>query len=967
MNPVQSSHPTARTTTQTHQAQQSDFVRRHIGPSESEIKAMLSELGVDKLETLIEQTVPAQIRMRKELNLPSGLSEHESLGKIKSYSAQNSVYRSLIGQGYYGTITPTVILRNVLENPSWYTSYTPYQAEISQGRLEAALNYQTMVMELTGLPIANASLLDEATACAEAMALALQNSKNVNRDGSGAKVIWADERLHPQTLEVLKRRAAPLGIEVAVAPSREFAISKSSFAVIVQYPDTIGNLAWTLDELKELGENCRKQGNLLLVATDLLALTLLVPPGEWGADIAFGSSQRFGVPMGFGGPHAAFFATRDEYKRSIPGRIIGVSTDSEGRPALRLALQTREQHIRREKATSNICTAQMLLAVIASFYAAYHGPSGLKTIATRVHSLANRLMRRLSTVSNLKVLNRGTFDTVAVDLGSPERARQVLQAAELKGINLRRLTETEVSVSFDELSDDRELSVLLEVFGLNPSFLDDSEGPQIGFDQSLIRTTPFLKQKVFNSYHSETQMLRYIHKLAGRDLSLTHSMIPLGSCTMKLNSTTEMIPVTWPEFGSIHPFAPKEQSAGYRLLASELEEWLCEITGFDAVSLQPNAGSAGEYAGLLTIRDFHIDRGEAHRNVCLIPSSAHGTNPASAVMAGMRVVVVQCDNAGNVDISDLKTKAEQHSANLAALMVTYPSTHGVFEEGIQQICEVVHAHGGQVYMDGANFNALVGLCRPGEFGPDVCHLNLHKTFCIPHGGGGPGVGPIGVKSHLAPFLPGRKPGTAVAAAPLGSASILPISWAYIAMMGRSGLKLATEIAILNANYLAAKLDPYFPILYKGTNGRVAHECILDLRWLKRATVEDVAKRLMDFGFHSPTMSWPVIGTLMVEPTESESKDELDRFVEAMISIRKEIDDIESGRIQQDQSPLKHAPHTASVLASDEWTRPYSRMQAVFPLSWVQDRKFWPSVARVNNASGDRNLVCSCAPLEDYMS
>lgn len=964
----------------------SEFTARHIGPREADLPLMLKTIGASSLDQLIDQTIPAGIRMKKSLDLAEGQTESATLARARQIASLNQIYKSFLGQGYYGTITPPVIQRNVLENPGWYTAYTPYQAEISQGRLEAVLNFQTMMMELTAMPIANASLLDEGTAAAEAMAMAFHLSDNVKADGTGGHTFFVSENCHPQTIEVLSRRAGPLGITVKVGMPETFSFSAETFGCLIQYPDTRGQIPSSLSALKAFTASAHAAKNLVVVAADPLALTLLQPPGTWGADICIGSTQRFGVPMGYGGPHAAFLATKEEYKRSIPGRLVGVSVDSEGKPALRLALQTREQHIRREKATSNICTAQVLLAVTASMYGVYHGPQGLRRIAQRVARLASVFAYGLSK-GHTKLEASPSFDTVVVPFSDSKKARHVLEAARNEHMNLRYYTSqssaldpqiTALGVSFDELSTRADVESLLRLFtGQNMRFEElDVLAPETR-ESSVERTDQFMQQKVFNTYHSETEMLRYLTRLQQKDLSLTHSMIPLGSCTMKLNATAEMMPITWPEMGQMHPFAPGEQAKGYLQFARELEGWLAEITGFAGVSLQPNAGSAGEYAGLLTIRDFHRAHGGEHRNICLIPSSAHGTNPASAAMAGMKVVVVACDTNGNVDVADLRSKVERHAENLAALMITYPSTHGVFEEAIQDICKLIHERGGQVYMDGANFNALVGLCRPGDFGPDVCHLNLHKTFCIPHGGGGPGVGPIGVRDHLKPYLPGhngadailglRHDSSAVASAPLGSASILPISWAYIAMMGREGLKRATQIAILNANYIASRLKDHYPILYTGKNGRVAHECILDLRAMKAVLVEDVAKRLMDFGFHAPTMSWPVVGTLMVEPTESESKEELDRFCDAMITIKGEINDVESGKTDKEMNPLKRAPHTVNAVTATEWNRSYSRETAAFPLPWVRDRKFWPAVGRVNNAHGDRNLVCSCAPLESYLS
>lgn len=963
------------------------FVFRHIGPSEKDVQIMLENLNLKSLAELIEQTVPKNILSAKKLDLAKGMSEVETLVKAKEFAQQNQVFKSFIGMGYYGTITPTVILRNILENPGWYTAYTPYQAEISQGRLEALLNFQTMIMDLTAMPIANSSLLDEGTAAAEAMHLCHSQSKK-----KSAQKILVSKDCHPQTIEVLSRRAAPLNIEVLIQDHEDFSFSDDVFAALIQYPTSTG----LIHDYANLVQNAHDKQVLVIVAADLLALTLLTPPGEWGADVVVGSSQRFGVPMGFGGPHAAYMATRDEYKRSMPGRLVGVSIDRDQQPALRLALQTREQHIRREKATSNICTAQVLLAVMAAMYAVYHGPEGLKKIAKRVHhyaSIFSEGIRRMGffTQNSQSAHSHDTskpegipafFDTVTLQLDQNDLDR-VLAAVEEMEFNVRVASQTEISLSFDETTTRGDVENLWKCFAtvaplsVTINFDDIAPLEISNLPSQLVRKTEILQQKVFNNHHSETEMLRYLQSLQNKDLSLTHSMIPLGSCTMKLNSTTEMIPVTWPEFGQLHPFAPAQQVQGSVSMIRELEKMLVEITGFDAVSVQPNAGSAGEYAGLLAIRDYHISNGDVHRKICLIPASAHGTNPASAALAGMKVVVVKCDSQGNVDLEDLRACANEHSDQLAALMITYPSTHGVFEESIREICEIVHAHGGQVYMDGANMNALVGLCRPGEFGPDVCHLNLHKTFCIPHGGGGPGVGPIGVRKHLAAFLPGHSLATvhgfragvsAVSSAPFGSASILPIPWAYISMMGESGLKRATEVAILNANYIAYKLADHYSILYKGRNGRVAHECIVDFREFKASAgieVEDVAKRLMDYGFHAPTMSWPVPGTLMIEPTESESLAELDRFCEAMISIKKEIQDIIDGRADREINLLKLAPHTAATVVSDSWNRSYSREQAAFPLPWVKKNKFWPSVSRINNPHGDRNLVCSCLPLEDY--
>jgi glycine dehydrogenase len=944
------------------------FVRRHIGPDEGEIREMLETLGYPSLDALIDDTVPASIRLDRPLKLGPERSEYELLSELREMMSANKVFRSFLGMGYYDCIVPPVIQRNILENPGWYTQYTPYQAEIAQGRLEALLNFQTMVVDLTGLPVANASLLDEGTAAAEAMAMAYGMGGSAERN-----TFFVSEHCHPQTIDVVRTRAAARDIGVVVGDPEKFDFKTGVFGFLLQYPATDGAVI----DYGAFVQRAREERAAVIVSADLLSLALLTPPGEWGADMVVGTTQRFGVPLGFGGPHAGYFACRDELKRQIPGRIIGVSTDAEGKPALRMALQTREQHIRREKATSNICTAQVLLAVMAGMYAVYHGPDGIRAIAGRVHSLA-RVVAEGARRLGYKVVHENFFDTVRVEVGS--RQSTILAAATDRSINLRPFGETSICIALDETTGEEELETILISLnrGSPVSFtareiadgLEDETVP-------LARTSPYLEHPVFNRYRSETEMLRYIRRLESRDLSLTHSMIPLGSCTMKLNSTSEMFPVSWPEVNRIHPFAPAEQTIGYRELFRQLEEELAEITGFAAVSLQPNAGSQGEYAGLLCIRAYHEARGEAHRNVCLIPGSAHGTNPASAVMAGMKVVVTGTDARGNVDVDDLRAKAEQYADNLAALMVTYPSTHGVFEVEIREICDIVHRHGGQVYMDGANMNAQVGLCRPGDFGADVCHLNLHKTFCIPHGGGGPGMGPICVAEHLAPFLPGhpvipvdgREHG-AVSAGPWGSPSILPISWMYINLMGAEGLTQATRVAILNANYIARRLEEHYPVLYRGANGTVAHECIVDLRQLKQSAgieVEDVAKRLMDYGFHAPTVSFPVAGTMMIEPTESEALSELDRFCEAMISIREEIRAVELGIADRRDNPLKNAPHTMGAVMADEWSHPYSREQAGFPAPWSRERKFWPHVARVNNAAGDRNLVCSCPPIEMYAS
>ena len=947
------------------------FAPRHIGPTPAEVSDMLSTLGYDSLDALMDATVPERIRFRAPLSIPAARTEAETLALLRCIAARNKLFRSYIGMGFSDCVTPPVIQRNVIESPAWYTAYTPYQAEIAQGRLEALLNFQTMVGDLTGLPIANASLLDESTAAAEAMGLA-----HTIAGKAGKEVFLVADDCHPQTISVVQTRAAARGLTVHVLPYDKFEFGPQVFGALVQYPATDG----AIRDYSSVCDDAHAHDALVTVAADLLSLALLSPPGEWGADIVVGNTQRFGVPLGYGGPHAGFLATRDEYKRQIPGRIIGVSRDADGAPALRMALQTREQHIRREKATSNICTAQVLLAVVASMYAVYHGPDGIERIARRVHQLTAALaegIRRLG----LRVVHEDYFDTVRIDLGAANAQDVIARAAE-SGVNLRRLGDHEIGVSLDETTSSADVVDLLKLFNgssaTDTNFDDLLAGSDPRYDERFRRTSAFLTHPVFNRYHSETELLRYIYRLQARDLSLVHSMIPLGSCTMKLNATAEMMPITWPLFNKIHPFAPVDQTAGYAQLFRELEADLAEITGFTAVSLQPNAGSQGEYSGLLAIAAYHESRGEAHRKVCLIPQSAHGTNPASAVMAGMTVVVVKTDPSGNIDVADLREKAEAHRADLAALMVTYPSTHGVFEETISDICAIVHANGGQVYMDGANMNAMVGLCRPGDVGADVCHLNLHKTFCIPHGGGGPGMGPIGVAPHLAPFLPGHpvidQPGRetvgAVAEAPWGSASILPISYAYIRMMGPDGLVEATKVAILNANYMAKRLEPYYPVLYRGQNGTVAHECIIDTRVVKATSgvdVEDIAKRLMDYGFHAPTVSFPVAGTMMIEPTESESKAELDRFCDAMIAIREEIRAIETGAADRGDNLLKNAPHTAARITADEWTHPYPRSQAAYPAPWVRESKFWPATARIESAYGDRNLVCSCPPTESYVT
>jgi glycine dehydrogenase len=966
------------------------FVRRHIGPNDDEIAAMLREVGFDNLDALIDATVPKNIRLDRELNLPEAKSEAEALNELSAISKKNKIAKNFIGADYSDCITPPVIERNILENPGWYTAYTPYQAELAQGRLEALLNFQTMIVDLTKLDIANASLLDEATAAAEAMALCRAAVPD-------RKVFFVADNCHPQTIAVVRTRAEPLGIEVKIDNFSKFRFDDSVFGALIQYPATDG----AIYDYSEFVQQAHKAGALVVVAADILALTLLKPPGEFGADAAVGNTQRFGVPLGFGGPHAAYFATRDQYKRHMPGRLVGVSHDAEGRPAYRLALQTREQHIRRDKATSNICTAQVLLAVIASMYAVYHGPRGLRAIAERVHRRTSQLADGLTAVG-LKITHHNFFDTIRVEV---ESSATLIEHAEKAGCNLRALGPRAIGISLDETTTNRDLELLTSIFrGTHVrDFADEDlgEAPR-RIPKFAERTSEFLTHPVFNTHDTETEMLRYLKKLESRDLSLCHSMIPLGSCTMKLNATAEMFPISWPEFAKLHPFAPVDQTTGYVEMCNQLEDWLAELTGFAAVSLQPNAGSQGEYAGLLAIREYHASRGEAHRNVCLIPTSAHGTNPASAVMAGLKVVAVATLKDGDIDLADLRAKADAHARDLAALMVTYPSTHGVFEPTIREICEIVHAHGGQVYMDGANMNAQCGLCHPGDYGADVCHLNLHKTFCIPHGGGGPGVGPIGVAKHLAPFLPrqfildpqtgevvfgdgerGKRPpigngseyrhgggsGGNIAATPYGSASILTISWMYIRMMGAAGLKRASEIAILNANYIAKRLDPYFPVLFKGKRGLVAHECIVDLRQWKAAgiEVEDVAKRLMDYGFHAPTVSWPVAGTMMIEPTESEPKHELDRFCDAMISIRAEIEAVVTGKIDKQNNPLKNAPHTARQIAVEKWDRPYSREQGAFPAPSTREHKFWPSVARIDNVYGDRNLFCSCPPIEEFES
>ena len=931
------------------------FSLRHIGPRKSEINEMLEELGLKNIDELIEKTIPKSIHVKSELNIGNGLDEFSLLKKIKSIASKNKVARSYIGTGYYGTITPPVIQRNILENPGWYTAYTPYQAEISQGRLEALLNYQTMVTEMTGLSISNASLLDESTAAAEAMIMMLRSTKERNQ-------LLVASDCHPQTIDVLKTRSEPIGVELIIKPLDEFDFTEKIFGVLIQYPSTDGKVF----DFGDLCNQAHDNGSLVAVATDLMALALIPTPGEIGADIAIGNSQRFGVPMGFGGPHAAFISAKENFKRKMPGRIIGESVDSNGNRALRMALQTREQHIRRDKATSNICTAQVLLAVMAGMYSIYHGPIGIKAIANRIHDKTKILANSLKS-SGYKIVNEQFFDTIRISLKN-NSVNEIVKAAESKNLNFRYFDNGDVGISLDETISQDDLIDILSIFNSELSQGDD-------FNLSLNRKSTFLNHEVFNKYHSETEMMRYMHRLESKDLTLNTSMISLGSCTMKLNAAAEMMPITWPEFAFLHPFAPADQTKGYKELCDSLSDWLIDITGLNGCSLQPNSGAQGEYTGLLVIRAYHLDNGDSNRNIILIPSSAHGTNPASAVMAGMNVEVVNCDNDGNIDLSDLKLKVETNSDHLAGIMITYPSTHGVFEEAIGEVCELIHSHGGQVYLDGANLNAMVGLARLGEFGADVCHINLHKTFAIPHGGGGPGMGPICVAKHLTPYLPGHptiesssKAIHAVSAAPIGSAGILPISWAYIAMLGNNGLKLSTEVAILNANYMAHRLKDHFPILYTGTNGYSAHEFILDLRPLKRdhnISDEDVAKRLIDYGYHAPTMSFPVPGTLMIEPTESESKRELDQFCDAMILIKKEIQDIIDGKLDKNDNPLTNAPHTAQSVSNDNWDHAYSRAQAAYPAKWLKEHKYWPSVGRVDNAYGDRNLVCTCPTIDEY--
>ena len=940
-----------------------EFIRRHIGPSINEQKQMLSYLGFNSLDEFIKKIVPEKIIENNPLDIDEPVSEHEALNQLKQIASQNKIFKSFIGMGYYGTYTPNVILRNVLENPGWYTAYTPYQPEVAQGRLEMLLNFQQMVMDLTGMDIANASLLDEATAAAEAVALCQRVDKNkLNK-------IFISKNCNPQTIDVVKTRAEPFNLEVIIGNDEDISsVEGDILCALYQYPNTYGEISGVENFIK----NTQSKNGKAILISDLLALTVLKPPGEMGADIVVGNSQRFGIPMGYGGPHAAFFATKDEFKRAMPGRLIGVSKDRNDDQALRMALQTREQHIRREKATSNICTAQALLSIMAAAYGIYHGPDGIKHIGERTLKFANAFASKIKT--KFEILSDQFFDTVTIN--TKDKTKEIYAKALEFKVNLRLIENHGLSVSFDETTRIEDLNNLIQIFGLQDQIKNLDDVTISSIDDTLKRTSKYLTHQVFNSYHSETEMLRYLKSLEDKDIALNRSMIALGSCTMKLNAVAEMIPVTWPEFGNIHPFAPLDQAKGYLKMFSDLERMLSEITGFTGISLQPNAGAQGEYAGLMVIRKFHIENGDHNRNICLIPSSAHGTNPASAQMAGMKVVVVDCDKDGNVDLEDLTKKAELHSKSLAALMVTYPSTHGVFEEHIKEICEVIHQHGGQVYMDGANLNALVGLAKPGKFGPDVCHMNLHKTFCIPHGGGGPGMGPIGVGKHLEPFLPnhvliesGPKTGMgSVSAAPWGSASILPISWMYIKMMGAEGLRLATEVAILNANYVSKKLEGSYKTLYKGKNNLVAHECIIDFRPIKAesgVSEEDIAKRLIDYGFHAPTMSWPVAGTLMIEPTESENLAELDKFCDAFISIRKEVKMVQNGVFDKEDNPLKNAPHTNLELSSDSWTHNYTREQAAFPLAYLKTNKFWAPVARVDNVHGDRNLICSCPSVDSY--
>ena len=939
-----------------------EFIARHVGPSADDQQKMLEIVGCETLQDLTRQVVPKAIAMTAALDIVDGCSEAQAIAELRVMAKQNKVLRSFIGQGYYNTFTPNVVQRNILENPAWYTAYTPYQPEISQGRLEALINFQTMVTDLTGMEMANASMLDEGTAAAEAMALCQRMSK------SKSMRFVVDRDCLPQTIEIIKTRAEPMGIDVVVVDPAALTADEQMFGLLLQYPGASGEI----HNYRDIVKQAQQQGALVVMAADILSLVLLESPGSLGADVAIGSTQRFGVPLGFGGPHAGYMATREAFKRNLPGRLVGLSQDANGEPAYRLALQTREQHIRREKATSNICTAQVLLAVIASMYAVYHGPDGLRRIAQRVHLMTSVLAKGLH-LNNIELVNTHWFDTLTIKTGA--RTADIHAAGEGRGINLRVIDASTVGVSLDETTTRNDIACLWDILIGNHNLSIEQLSEEVGaaLPTDLVRSDSFLTHPTFNRYHSETEMLRYLRKLSDKDIALDRAMIPLGSCTMKLNATAEMLPITWPEFSNMHPFAPASQTLGYRAMIDDLEAMLCAATGYDAMSLQPNAGSQGEYAGLLAIRGYHESRGDSHRNVCLIPSSAHGTNPASAQMCGMQVVVVKCDDQGNVDVDDLQAKATAHSANLSAIMVTYPSTHGVFEESITEICDIVHEHGGQVYIDGANLNAMVGVCQPGKFGGDVSHLNLHKTFCIPHGGGGPGVGPIGVGAHLAPFMPkefegGERRGGQVSAAPYGSASILPITWMYIRMMGRVGLKQATEVAILNANYVATRLQDHYEILYTGAHGRIAHECILDVRGIKDdigISVDDIAKRLIDYGFHAPTMSFPVAGTLMIEPTESESKAELDRFCDAMIAIKQEINQVASGQFSLDDNPLVHAPHTAAVVTADNWTRGYSRSQAAYPVTSVRANKYWPPVGRLDNVYGDRNLICSCPLISDY--
>jgi glycine dehydrogenase len=935
------------------------FVSRHVGPNSDDQQAMLSLLDCNNLQQLIDQVVPASIINEKSLTLADECTEAQALKELREIAKQNKVYKNYLGQGYYGTLTPNVILRNILENPAWYTAYTPYQPEISQGRLEALINFQTMVTDLTGLEIANASMLDEGTAAAEAMSLTRRVSK------SKSNTFFVDSDCLPQTIDIIATRAQPMDIDIQVGKPED--CDGDVFGMLLQYPGVSGEVK----DYRDIIATVQQQKGVVVMAADILSLVMLESPGSLGADIAIGSTQRFGVPMGFGGPHAAYMATREAYKRNLPGRIVGLSQDAQGNPAYRLALQTREQHIRREKATSNICTAQVLLAVIAGMYAVYHGPKGLTAIANRVHMLTTLLAEGLKQ-HNLAIANQSWFDTLTINVG--ERAQSIVELAATNEINIRLIDSSNIGISIDETTSADDIVVLWDLIIGQHNLSIDLLAEQVvqNIPGNLMRTDGFLEHETFNRYHSETEMLRYIRKLSDKDIALDRAMIPLGSCTMKLNATAEMLPVTWPEFAHIHPFAPAEQTAGYRKLIDDLEAMLSEVTGYDAISLQPNAGSQGEYAGLLAIKDYHDSRGDSHRNICLIPSSAHGTNPASAQMCGMKVVVVACDEQGNVDIADLKTKAEAHSDNLSAIMVTYPSTHGVFEENITELCDIVHQHGGQVYIDGANLNAMVGVCQPGKFGGDVSHLNLHKTFCIPHGGGGPGVGPVCVGSHLEEFLPqddsAKRRGGRISAAPFGSASILPITWMYIRMMGYTGLRQATEVAILNANYIAKRLESKYSILFTGANNKVAHECIVDTRDIKEKTgisVDDIAKRLIDYGFHAPTMSFPVAGTLMIEPTESESKREIDRFCDAMLAIADEVNDVADGKYSLEDNPLVSAPHTAAVATADQWNHAYSRGEAIYPSEFTKDNKYWPPVGRLDNVFGDRNLVCSCPSIKDY--